>query len=230
MKRVLLSMAATLMLTAAVASAQNTVRTTSSMYSQPESRIEIIGMAGYAWTMAMDVYFGNQLGELDFSDEVYYGGALDYTVSPPGSMKIAQVRLLYRREDGELQARGITNRFTTDGSVEYLHIGGVTGVNKGKAMPFATVSLGATHFSADDVQQGNVNVQGGDSWKFSMIFGLGVKVYTSPKIGFMLEGNWPITFTDAWGGVSVGTGGVSAGISGTGVSQLDLGGGLIIRL
>jgi hypothetical protein len=230
MKRVLLSAAAILVLTSVGASAQNTVRTTSSMYSQPESRLELIPMAGYAWTMAMDVFVGNQLGELDFSDEVYYGGALDYTVSPPGSMKTAQVRLLYRRSDGQLEARGITNRFTTDASVEYLHIGGVTGVNKGKAMPFGTVSLGASHFTVDDVHQGNVNVQGNDSWKFSMIFGLGVKVYTSPKVGFMLEANWPITFTDAWGGVSVGTGGASVGISGTGVSQIDVGGGLIIRL
>lgn len=230
MKRVLLSMTALLMLSAAVASAQNTTRTTSTMYSQPESRIELIGLAGYAWTMGMDVFIGNQLGELDFSDEVYYGGALDYTVSPPGSMKIAQVRLLYRREDGQLEARGITNRFTTDGSVEYLHIGGVTGVNKGKTMPFATVSLGATRFAVEDLDQGSLHVQGSDSWKFSMIFGLGVKVYTSDRIGIMIEGDWPITFTDAWGGVSVGTGGVSAGISGTGVSQLSAGGGLIIRL
>jgi hypothetical protein len=218
------------MLTSVAASAQNTTRTTSSMYSQPESRIELIPMAGYAWTMAMDVYFGAQLGELDFSDGVYYGGAIDYKVSPPGSMKVAQVRLLYRRQDGQLEARGISNRFKTDGSVEYWQIGGVTGVDKGKAMPFGTVSLGATHFTVDDLHQGNLNVQGGDSWKFSMIFGLGVKIYTSSKVGIMLEGSWPITFTDAWGGVSVGTGGVNAGISGTGVSQLDVGGGLIIRL
>jgi hypothetical protein len=200
------------------------------MYSQPESRIELIPMVGYAWTMAMDVFIGNQLGELDFSDKEYYGGAIDYKVSPPGSMKVAQVRLLYRRSDGQLEARGFTNRFKTDASIEYWQIGGVTGFDKGKAMPFGTVSLGATHFTVDDLHSGNLNVQGNDSWKFSMIFGLGVKVYTSSKIGFMLEGNWPITFTDAWGGVSVGTGGVSAGISGTGVSQLDVGGGLIIRL
>jgi hypothetical protein len=44
----------------------------------------------------------------------------------------------------------------------------------------------------------------------------------------MLQGNWPITFTDSYGGVSVGTGGLGVGITGTGVSQLDLGGGLII--
>jgi hypothetical protein len=219
-----------LVLSTVVASAQNSVRTTSSMYSQPESRIELIPMAGYAWTGAMDVFVGNQLGELDFTDAVYYGGAIDYKVSPPGSMKIAQVRLMYRRSDGQLEMRGVTNRFTTDASVEYWQIGGVTGIDKGKTMPFGTVSLGASHFTVDDVHSGNLNVQGNDSWKFSMIFGLGVKVYTSPKIGIMLDANWPITFTDAWGGVSVGTGGVSAGISGTGVSQIDVGGGLIIRL
>jgi opacity protein-like surface antigen len=230
MKRVLLSVAAVLMLSVAAASAQNTVRTTSSMYAQPESRLELIPMGGYAWTMSMDVFIGNQLGELDFSDKAYYGGALDYTVSPPGSMKVAQVRLMYRRSDGQLEARGITDRFTTDASVEYWQIGGVSGFNKGKTMPFGTVSLGATHFNVDDLHSGSLNVQGGDSWKFSMIFGLGVKIYTSPKVGIMLDANWPITFTDAWGGVTVGTGGAGVGISGTGVSQLDVGGGIIIRL
>ena len=178
-------------------------------------------MGGYAWTMSMDVYatgFGN--GELDFSDAAYYGGALDINVSPPGSMKTAQVRLLYRRSDGDLEFRGYGQQASIDAAVEYWHIGGVTGVMRGNAMPFATVSLGGTRLIAG----------GEDAWKFSMIFGLGVKVYTSPKIGIMLQGNWPITFTDTWGGVTVGTGGVGVGIGGTGISQLDVGGGLIIRL
>jgi hypothetical protein len=85
-------------------------------------------------------------------------------------------------------------------------------------MPFTQVTLGGTRFSGG----------GQDEWKFSMIFGLGVKYYASPKVGIMLQGNWPITFTDSYGGVSVGTGGLGVGITGTGVSQLDLGGGLII--
>jgi hypothetical protein len=85
-------------------------------------------------------------------------------------------------------------------------------------MPFTSITLGGTRFSAG----------GDDEWKFSMIFGLGVKVYTSPKVGIMIQGNWPITFTDSWGGVTVGTGGAGVAIGGTGVSQLDVGGGLII--
>jgi len=230
MKRVLFTMTAILALTAMAASAQNTVRTTSSMYAQPESRIELIPMAGYAWTMSMDVIANGQPGELDFSDEVYYGGALDYKVSPPGSMKEAQVRLMYRRSDGQVELRGFTDRFKADAAVEYWQIGGVTGISRGKALPFASVTLGGTHLIVKDSKIGTVNVQGDDSWKFSMIFGLGVKIYTSPKIGIMLDANWPITFTDTWGGVTVGTGGVNAGISGTGISQLDVGGGLIIRL
>ena len=48
------------------------------------------------------------------------------------------------------------------------------------------------------------------------------------KVGIMIQGNWPITFTDLWGGVTVGTGGAGVGLGGTGISQLDIGGGLII--
>jgi hypothetical protein len=230
MKRVLLTVAAVLMLTAVVASAQNTVRTSQSSMYTPERRVELIPMAGYAWTMSMDVIAGGVPGELDFSDEVYYGGALDFKVSPPGSMKEAFVRLMYRRSDGQLELRGFTDRYSADAAVEYWQIGGVTGISRGKSLPFASVTLGGTRLILKDSTVGGVQIQGDDSWKFSMIFGLGVKVYNSPKMGIMLQANWPITFTDAWGGVSVGTGGASVGISGTGISQLDLGGGLIIRL
>jgi len=220
MKRVLTTVAAVLMLSAVVASAQNTVRTTSSMYSQPESRVEIIPMVGYAWTMSKDVVSNGFPGELDFDDNVYYGGALDFTVSPPGSMKKAQVRLMYRREDSDVTLRGFSQDVSGSATLEYWQIGGVTGLDKGRSMPFATVSLGGTRLAAN----------GDDVWKFSMIFGLGVKLYTSPKLGIMLQGNWPITFTDSWGGVTVGTGGAGVAIGGTGISQLDLGAGLIIRL
>ena len=230
MKRVLISVAAILMLTAAASFAQNTVRTSQSSMYTPERKIELIPMAGYAWTMSMDVIAGGQPGELDFSDEVYYGGALDYKVSPTGSMKEAFVRLMYRRSDGQIQVRGFTDRFNIDGAVEYWQIGGVTGISRGKSLPFATVSLGATHLIVKDTKTPNFNIQGDDSWKFSMIFGLGAKIYSSEKMGVMLQANWPITFTDAWGGVTIGTGGAGVGISGTGISQLDVGAGLIIRL
>jgi hypothetical protein len=180
-------------------------------------RIEFIPMGGYAWTLSMDVYSGLTSGELDIKDAGYYGAILDINLARPG-YKTGQLRLLYRREDSDLTYRsGLTSQ-STDVTVEYWQIGGVGGIQRGQAMPFTQVTLGGTRFSGG----------GQDEWKFSMIFGLGVKYYASPKVGIMLQGNWPITFTDSYGGVSVGTGGLGVGITGTGVSQLDLGGGLII--
>jgi len=218
MKRILVATAAVVMLTASVSSAQNTTRRSSGSRS-PEPRMELIPMGGYAWTLGMDAVVNGFPGELDFSDSPYYGAALDFNVTPPGAYKKGQVRLMYRRSDGNVEITGLANKFEADAAVEYWHIGGVTGIVKGNSMPFATVTLGGTRLSAGDE----------DEWKFSMIFGLGVKVYTSPKLGLMLQGNWPITFTDTWGGVTVGTGGAGVGIGGTGISQLDVGGGLIIR-
>jgi hypothetical protein len=136
-------------------------------------------------------------------------------------MKTAQVRLLYRREDSQVELRGLGlgQTYSQDASVEYWHIGAVSGLMKGKSMPFGTLSLGGTRLVSGDV----------DEWKFSMIFGLGVKVYTSPKVGILLQANWPLTFTDTWGGAYVGTGGGGLTFGGTGISQLDLGGGLMLR-
>lgn len=224
MKRILLVCVAVLSLTAAVASAQNTVRRSQEpMHASEYPKVDLIPMGGYAWTMSMDAVANGFAGEIDITDAAYYGLALDFNVAPPGSYKTAQVRLLYRRQDAEVEFRGFSGLGGTfpaiDAAIEYWHIGGVTGVMRGNAMPFATVSLGGTRLDAGD----------DDSWKFSMIFGLGVKIYSSPKFGFMLQGNWPITFTDTWGGVTVGTGGAGVGIGGTGISQLDVGGGIIIR-
>ena len=206
---------------ATAASAQYTSQP--SYGSEPQSKAEVVLLGGYAWTMSQDVYYGALGGELDIDDAAYYGVAVDVNVARGGS-KTSQLRLLYRREDSTVEFRPYTisptsEPFGVDCAVEYWQIGGLGGVVRGNAMPFASVTLGGTRLSAN----------GDDEWKFSMIFGLGAKVYTSPKIGFMIQGNWPITFTDAWGGVSVGTGGAGVAIGGTGISQLDVGGGLIVR-
>jgi hypothetical protein len=185
--------------------------------SHPASKFELVPMGGYAWTMSMDVYTGYNYGELDFSDAAYYGGALDINVNSASS-KTGQVRLMYRRSDGELQLRAVGYDADVDAAVEYWHIGGLGGLRKGKTMPFTAITLGGTRLIVGDE----------DDWKFSMIFGLGVKVYTSERMGLMIQGNFPITFTDSWGGVTVGTGGAGVAIGGTGVAQFDIGGGLII--
>jgi hypothetical protein len=190
-----------------------------SSVSTVPNRLELIPYAGYVWTLSQDVVIGSAFGEIDIKDMAFYGGALDINLAKR-SQKTGQLRLLYRRSDSEAEFRSALPTVTQDIAVEYLHIGGVGGYQRGNVMPFTSITLGTTRFSGD----------GGDDWKFSMIFGLGVKVYTEGRVGFMFEGSWPITFTDAYGGVSFGTGGVSPSIGGTGISQLDVGGGVIIKL
>lgn len=216
--------AALLVSAASAASAQYTTRQTSTYGSTPQSKAELVLLGGYAWTMSQEVYYSYYVasGELDIDDAAYYGIALDINVAR-NTGKTGQLRLMYRREDSEVVFRPYTitasdQPFSLDCAVEYWQIGGLGGMMRGKTMPYTAITLGGTRFVAGDT----------DEWKFSMIFGLGVKVYSSPKVGFMIQGNWPITFTDTWGGVTVGTGGGGVAIGGTGISQLDVGGGLII--
>jgi hypothetical protein len=219
MKRVWLVGALLCATVSSTAFAQYTTPQTAPYGSEPTSKADIVLLGGYAFTLAQDVYAGLDGGELDINDNAYYGIALDFNVvRNPG--KTGQLRLMYRREDSEVTFRSfsLSSNGTMDCAIEYWQIGGLGGIRRGKAMPFTAITLGGTRLSAD----------GGDDWKFSMIFGLGVKVYTSPKFGIMLQANWPITFTDTWGGATVGTGGAGLAIGGTGISQLDIGGGLFM--
>ena len=217
MIRRLLLITTMILCVASVASAQYSTTTRSSYASSaPAHKADIILLGGYAWTMAMDVYAGLVPGEIDMDDAGFWGIAVDVDMAPK-AYKTAQLRLLYRRQDANVTFRSVSGSGSTDAALEYWQIGGLGGVKRGNALPFGSVTLGGTRLIAGSE----------DDWKFSMIFGLGVKVYASPKIGFMIQGNWPITFTDTWGGVTVGTGGAGVAIGGTGISQLDLGGGLI---
>jgi opacity protein-like surface antigen len=220
MKHRILFVVGLFLLSTSTASAQYTAPA-SSQGSAPAHKAELVLLGGYAWTLSEDVYDYTTSGELDINDAAYWGIAIDINMARQ-TTKTGQLRLMYRREDSEVVFRPNDSSTTpptpVDCAIEYWQIGGLGGIKRGNAMPFTSVTLGGTRFSA----------QGEDEWKFSMIFGLGVKVYSSPKFGFMIQGNWPITFTDTWGGASVGTGGAGVAIGGTGLSQLDLGGGLIV--
>ncbi len=171
-------------------------------------------MGGYVWTLSRSATYNAAGGEIDLKDGGYYGIAIDIYAIP-----VMQIRLLYRRQDTQLTFKrgsgGITEDLG-DMAVEYWHIGVVKGMQKGKILPFSTFSLGGTRFAYD----------GGDDWKFSLLFGLGAKVHLNDRFGIMVAGQLPISITDAF--VGVGTGGVSLG--GTGITQFDVTGGIIITL
>jgi hypothetical protein len=175
-------------------------------------RFDIIPMVGYVWTLSQSATYNTTSGDIDIKDGEYYGIAVDIYAVP-----YMQIRLLYRRQDSQLTFKraGVTEDIS-DVAVEYWHIGAIKGMQKGKVLPFTGLSLGGTRFALESE----------DNWKFSMIFSLGAKVHLNDRIGLMVAGQMPFSFTGAF--VGVGTGGVSIG--GTGIAQFDVTGGLVITL
>ena len=212
-KNTLTLIAGLVILASPAAAQQDTTGAPASTYTPAkEPRFDIIPMGGYVWTLSQSATYNTRGGDIDIKSGGYWGVAVDIHAVP-----YAQVRLLYRRQDSQLtfKSAGVTQDLS-DMSVEYLHIGAVKGIQKGKVLPFSGVSLGATRFALDAE----------DNWKFSMIISLGAKVYLNDKLGLMVSGQMPFTFTGAF--VGVGTGGVSVG--GTGIAQFDVTGGLVITL
>ena len=178
------------------------------------SRFEVVPFGGYVWSLAKDFYYA-AAGTLDFKDTSYFGVNLDVAIHP-GS----QLRLMYRRQDTELEFRSGFNTRTVTGAIEYWHIGGLTGVQRGSVLPYGMITLGGTRYLAQD----------DDVWEFSMIFGLGAKIYTNGKFGLQIQGSFPFTFVDGGGSISCGSGGCFTSVGGSGLGQLDVSGGIIIGL
>jgi len=147
-------------------------------------------MGGYVWTYYLSSL--NQTGDVDIESSEYWAIALDVNVRPGG-----QVELLYNRQDSTIEFRSFnTSQELSDVSVEYWQIGGLQGVLKGRVMPFAGFSLGATRIAFKDMDIG-------DAWKFSIILGLGAKAYLNERIGLRAQGSCPSpSSTGAWAWVA----------------------------
>lgn len=184
-------------------------------YNDRTSRADIIPFYGYAWTFSHDYYYGLVAGTFDLKDTGYFGVNVDVNVRP-GS----QVRLMYRRQNTDIQFRSLTTNKSISGAVEYWQIGGLTGMQRNNMLPYGMVTLGATRYMA----------QSEDVWKFSMILGLGAKVYTQGKLGVEIQGSLPFTFVSGGGSISFGSGGVYTSIGGSGLGQIDVSAGLVISL
>jgi len=188
----------------------------------PEHKVEILVGGGYVWTFARSGYYNGGNRSIDIKDSGYWDVALDFTVAGSGGPKVGQVELLFRQQPGT-QVQFKQGGIVTDSEevdVNYYQIGGLGGMPRGKTLPFGTLSLGATqyHFKNSVID---------DSWRFSMIFGLGVKYYASEKMGIRIQGNLPVTFFSSSSGIACPP--CSYYYGGTGVWQIDVGGGLFLN-
>jgi hypothetical protein len=188
--------------------------------SQPMShQFEITPFGGYSWTFSRRVNIGppiNETGDFDIASSPFWGVELDITLQPG-----AQLALLYSRQDSDLTFKSRSgNRTLTAMSVEYFHIGAVGGVRQGNMLPFGSMTLGATRFAYDTPAD--------DTWKFSIIFGLGAKIYATDLIGLRVQARLPFTFISGGAGIGCGLGGCYTTVGGSGIAQFDVSGALML--
>jgi hypothetical protein len=189
-------------------------------YGYPAHKVELNVMGGYVWTFSRQIY--NPVGAyqtFDIKDNPYWGLALDVNLQRGG-----QLEFLWRREDSQVTLQefaGGPKTVLSDVAIQYWQVGGLGGYMKGASFPYGFFSLGATQLIFKDSTLS-------DDWRFSMIFGLGVKYYASDRIGIRVQGNLPFTFVSGGGSVVCGPGGCYSTVGGTGVGQIDIGGGLFV--
>jgi len=181
-----------------------------------QHRFELVPYGGYRWTSSIPASRGLTTGEFDIKDSGFYGIALDINTPQPES----QIRLAWDHQDSKMQYRSRGTTEEVDATVDYLQIGALRGVRNGAALPYGLVTLGATRYADNRA----------DAWKFSIVLGLGAKYYVSDRIGIMAQARLPLTFLNTGLAIGIGTGGSNVAVTGTGVTQIDVGGGIMILL
>jgi len=186
---------------------------------EQQHRIEILGYGGYLWSSSVDVYYGIEPGEFDVKSGTIWGIEADVNVRPG-----AQMVLLYHRQDTELIFRkpGGLEDSAGDIALEYWHIGGMSGVQRGNIMPFGMFTLGGTRIIP------KFEGATGDTWKFSVLFGLGAKIYINERVGLRVQGRLPWTILSGGAALGCGTGGCYTSVGGSGIVQADVSGGLFV--
>jgi hypothetical protein len=189
--------------------------------SQPMNHtFEIVPFGGYMWTVSRRVnlaYPEPITGDIDIASSPFWGIELDVNIQPGG-----QLVLLYSRQDSDLtfNRQGYAKQTISGLSVEYFQVGGIGGVAQGNLFPFGLFTLGATRYAYKNIQAAN------DTWKFSIIFGLGAKIYFSDRLALRVQGRMPFTFFSGGAAIGCGGGGCYTTVGGSGIAQFDIGGGL----
>ncbi|PLX09739.1 MAG: hypothetical protein C0598_11675 [Marinilabiliales bacterium] len=191
------------------------------------SQIELAATAGYMFGGSIDYYEG----KMKIYDNMSYGGSLILPVK-----EIVDLEINYTRMDSRARFTayrpGYNNVDINHLNVNYLQIGTLKtlNINNDMVRPFGSFSLGAAWFQVkDDVYSID------DVWQFSITAGLGAKVYISERVGLIFRGRFmlPINFTGVGFYYGIGGGGSGGGLSLNSYAQMvqiDLSGGLVIRL
>jgi outer membrane protein W len=198
-----------------------------------EGRFEIGASAG--WTLSDGVTFsgviagdGNVYNSIEPKDSFSYSLQAGYFVNPN-----LEVGFLFSQQKSTLVVGGTNEREIGDFSVDNYHgfLAYHFGEEDAKARPYFLGGAGATHYGTVPFTVANFSGETGGETQFSTTWGLGVKLYPSPKFGLNLLARWTPTYikSDAegwwcdpyWGCYVVGDSQYS--------NQFEFSGGIVIR-
>ena len=170
-------------------------------------------------------------GDIHLDDGAQYGGIIDYAFQKDARFEFYYATLASHATFSPyyIGVPSALDGLDVDMRVHYFQVGSIYQLPRGKAQPFFGLLMGAVLFSPSG--QGPTNVTLSDTWRFAISFEAGVKIYLSEVVGLRLQGRLMLPIYFYGGGLWVGTGGASVGVSGgIPIVQGDLGVGLVIAL
>jgi len=189
--------------------------------------VDVTPTVSYMWGGS----FETVEGEIMVQDGVQYGGIINVPVS---SHAYAEFTYAFLSSRATFSPYYVGKPSTLDGldiglNVHYFQLGMIQQMDKGRMKPFVGFAMGAVLFHPKEARYNEFTLQ--DTWRFAVSMSGGVKIWLSDMVALRLQGRLflPIYFNE--GGLWVGTGGVSVGVSGgIPIVQGDLGAGLTITL
>ena len=186
-------------------------------------KVELTPFVGYMFGGEVNVWNGS----MSVKDDMNYGLVLNFVLN-----RQAELQASYTRMDTELVYDewqvGKRPIYTT--SVNVWQFGGQYRFNPTATVrPFFSGTLGFTHYSVGDQLDADAPQMSSETF-FSMVFGGGVKIFPSERIGIRLAGHLYSTILSSGSGFWCGTGGCGVGLSGWGFWQGDVQAGLTIAM
>ena len=196
-----------------------------------EKKLEITPTISYMWGGS----YSTVEGEIMLQDGTQYGGIIDYPVAYGGGWK-AFVELFY----ATLSTRATFSSYyvgkpsALDGldiglNIHYFQLGAIQQFDKGKVQPFMGIAAGAVLFHPKEDRYNGYTLQ--DSWRMAITMTGGIKIPLSDVVALRFQGRLLLPLYFSGGGLWVGTGGASVGVTGgVPIVQGDLGAGITITL
>jgi len=186
-------------------------------------KVELTPFVGYMFGGEVNVWNGS----MSVKDDMNYGLVLNFVLN-----RQAELQASYTRMDTELvyDEWKVGKRPIYDTSVNVWQFGGQYRFNPTATVrPFFSGTLGFTHYSVGDQLDADAPQMSSETF-FSMVFGGGVKIFPSERIGIRLAGHLYSTILSSGSGFWCGTGGCGVGLSGWGFWQGDVQAGLTIAM